>query len=100
MGLLIVACQADSRNSFDNFVMSYGDFERCSFGLCRHGENIVANKKQPLAVSAIKKATGGGQRKRKSPKHYAQMNQERSRCETSLFLQCGSRDHAYGWGMF
>lgn len=24
-----------SKHSFDNHVMSYGDFERCSFGLCR-----------------------------------------------------------------
>mmetsp|Transcript_26838 Transcript_26838/g.39747 ORF Transcript_26838/g.39747 Transcript_26838/m.39747 type:complete len:112 (+) Transcript_26838:73-408(+) len=98
--LVLVSCHAESRSSFDNFVMSYGDFERCSFGLCRHEEKSGAVKTQPHSVHAIKKATGGGQRKRKTSKHFAQVHQERNPCDSSPSLLCGSRDHPYGWGMF
>jgi len=66
----------------------------------RHEEKSVAVKAHPHAVRAIKKATGGGQRKRKTSKHFAQVRQERNPCDMSPSLLCGSRDHPYGWGMF
>ena len=41
LSFALLSCQiataaAANQNSFDNFVMSYGDFERCTFGLCRY----------------------------------------------------------------
>jgi len=76
--------------------MSYGDFERCSFGLCRHEEKISEASKHPHSVRAIKKTTGGGQRKRNTKK-FANLP---SKCEVETNLQCGAKDHPYGWGMF
>lgn len=121
LSFALLSCQvaqAANQNSFDNFVMSYGDFERCTFGLCRHETPAAPAKKPPHSIRAFKKARGGHSKPKNSvpPPMIAQarhspkdinVNVNVNPCSSSASggvtassLECGSVDHPYGWGMF
>mmetsp|Transcript_13009 Transcript_13009/g.18950 ORF Transcript_13009/g.18950 Transcript_13009/m.18950 type:complete len:128 (-) Transcript_13009:221-604(-) len=114
VALMICLAQAKS-NSFDNVVTSYGDFERCTFDICRNvrERKNPSDKKHPSSVHAFKKARGGHRKPKIMQQKFRTLNDDAHapasapetttvsrRCDLSQTLQCGSRDHPYGWGMF
>mmetsp|Transcript_12588 Transcript_12588/g.23610 ORF Transcript_12588/g.23610 Transcript_12588/m.23610 type:complete len:112 (+) Transcript_12588:98-433(+) len=102
LSFLCQLCKASPNNSFSDLVLSYGDFERCSFGLCRHHDKIASiNNKHDHSVHVIKKASGGGQRRRMKnvtmPPKYVKEDQIHHVAVTRNVVR---RCRPNGWGMF
>jgi len=95
ISLALMTCQA---NRFDNQVFSYSDFG-CPFGMCRHNENPKKTMRPPSSVQTFRRARGGQQKKKMVNQVLPKIPS--SACHPRVTnLECGSKDHPYGWGMF
>lgn len=97
--IMVVSAYANQATSYfhDSCVMNYGDFERCTFGLCRdkeHEEQITAKKHS--AVHTFKKARGG-QIKKPVSKPAFHFDKDH---KPPKILECTNIDHPCGFGMF